>query len=138
MMAGKYTGIQRTYVLEDSAINRYTGVTYGSTEGSCKIPTADNAVFLGVVDNDERINDPLRAGGNQAGRNVAVHIDGYGEIKLSGTVNYGDMLILGNGGVAKKVPATAGQYNVIGFAEKAGADGEIIPFRIQPFTYTVA
>lgn len=137
-MAGKYTGTQRTYVLEDSEIKRYTGVTYGSTEGYCKTPVADNAIFLGVVDNDERINDPLRAGGNQAGRNVAVHIDGYGEIRISGNVNYGDMLILGSGGVAKKVPSTPGQYNVIGFAEKSGVDGEIIPFKIQPFSYTVA
>ena len=137
-MAGKYTGTQRTYVLEDSEIKRYTGVTYGSTEGYCKIPEADNVKFLGVVDNDERINDPLRAGGNQAGRNVAVHIDGYGEIRISGNVNYGDMLILGKGGVAKKIPSTPGQYIVIGFAEKSGVDGEIIPFKIQPFSYTVA
>jgi len=137
-MAGKYTGTQRTYVIEDSEIKRYTGVTYGSTEGGCKIPTSDNAVFLGVVDNDERVNDPIRAGGNQQGRNIAVHIDGYGEIKLGGNVNYGDMLILGAGGTAKKIPTTAGQYNVIGFAEKAGSTGEIIPFGICRITYTIA
>ena len=137
-MAGKYTGTQRTYAIEDSEIKRYTGVTYSNNEGFCKIPTSDNAVFLGVVDNDERINDPIRAGGDQSGRNIAVHIDGYGEIKISGNVNYGDMLILAQGGKAKKIPTASGQYNVIGFAEKAGSDGEIIPFRICRITYTIA
>lgn len=108
-MAGKNTGLQRTYQIGDAdGVAMYTGVTYGTTDGSVIKPTVDNAVFVGVVDNDERINDPLRAGGSQAGRDVAVQVTGYGAIKLSGTVSYGDRLILGVGGVAKKLPSGTG------------------------------
>lgn len=137
-MAGKLTKTQRTYKIEDAdGIAMYTGVTYGTKEGYVKKPTADNAIPVGIVDNDERINDPLRAGGSQAGRDVAVQVDGYGAIKISGTVAYGDRLILGEGGVAKKMPETAGTYNVIGFAEKDGADGDVIPVKMNYHTFIV-
>lgn len=137
-MAGKLTKTQRTYKIEDAdGIAMYTGVTYGTKEGYVKKPTADNAIPVGIVDNDERINDPLRAGGNQAGRDVAVQVDGYGAIKISGTVAYGDRLILGEDGVAKKMPETAGTYNVIGFAEKDGADGDVIPVKMNYHTFIV-
>jgi hypothetical protein len=108
-MAGKLTKTQRTYKIEDAdGIAMYTGVTYGTEEGYVKKPTADNAIPVGIVDNDERINDPLRAGGSQAGRDVAVQVDGYGAIKISGNVAYGDRLILGAGGVAKSCPLGSG------------------------------
>lgn len=138
-MAGKKTGLQRTYQIEDAnGVAMYTGVTYGTTEGSVKKPTADNAVPVGIVDNDERINDPLRAGGDQSGRDVAVQVDGYGAIKISGAVNYGDRLILATGGSAKKMPATAGTYNVVGFAEKSGVDGDVIPVKMSFHVYVQA
>lgn len=108
-MAGKKTGLQRTYQIGDAdGVAMYTGVTYGAIEGQVIKPVADNAVPVGIVDNDERINDPLRAGGDQTGRDVAVQVDGYGAIKISGNVSYGDRLILGIGGVAKKMPDGTG------------------------------
>lgn len=138
-MAGKKTGLQRTYQIGDAdGVAMYTGVTYGTKEGEVIKPTADNAVAVGIVDNDERINDPLRAGGSQAGRDVAVQVDGYGAIKVSGNVAFGDKLILATGGAAKKMPTAAGKYNVIGFAEKAGVDGDIIPVKMCVFVETVA
>lgn len=137
-MAGKYTGLQKAYAIENEEIPMYTGVTYGSKDGFVAIPEADNAVPLGVVDNDERINDPMRAGGNQYGRNIAVHLEGIAEIKLSGTVGYGERVILGAGGVAKALPKTSGTYNVLGFAEKAGTDGDVIPVRLATHVITVA
>jgi len=137
-MAGKFTGLQKTYQIGDpDGIALYTGVTYGVQDGYVVKPTADNAVFVGVVDNDERINDPIRAGGTQTGRNIAVHVDGYGEIRIGDTVAYGNMLILGTGGVAKALPETPGTYNVIGFAEKSGVNGDVIPFKIAVMTVTV-
>ena len=137
-MAGKKTGLQRTYQIGDAdGVAMYTGVTYGATEGQVIKPVADNAVPVGIVDNDERINDPLRAGGDQTGRDVAVQVDGYGAIKISGNVSYGDRLILGIGGVAKKMPDGTGNYNVLGFAEKSGVDGDIIPVKMNFHTYRV-
>lgn len=138
-MAGKFTGLQKTYQIGDAdGIALYTGVTYGDKDGYVVKPTADNAVFVGVVDNDERIDDPICAGGDQTGRNIAVHVEGYGEIRIAGTVAYGDKLILGKGGVAKAMPNTPGTYNVIGFAEKSGVDGDVIPFKIAVMTVTIA
>lgn len=239
-MPGKLTGIQRTYQCgKEEGIRMYLGVTYGTVEGQVVLPDTDNAVFVGVVDNDERVNDPIRAGGSQLGRDIAVHITGYGAIEIDGNVAYGGRLILGAGGVAKAMPegtqevtnitvikaptesgnitiklggtdiivaleqdthttaalaadaiATAlsslegytvqatqavvtvtaakkgaevdatfngggtgaeatvevsvqgspelsGTYNVIGYAEKSGVSGDVIPFRIAPHTYTI-
>ena len=137
-MAGKFTGLQKTYQIGDAdGIALYTGVTYGAEDGYVVKPTAENAVFVGVVDNDERINDPIRAGGDQTGRNIAVHVDGYGEIRIADIVEYGDKLILGIGGVAKAMPDEPGTYNVIGFAEKSGVAGDVIPFKIAVMTVTI-
>lgn len=136
-MAGKTTVLQKTYQIEDSAVNLYTAVTYGAVVGSCKIPTADNAVPLGIVDNDERAADALRSGLDQTGRNIAVKLDGIGEVKLAGQVTYGTRVILGEGGTVKALPTDAGTYNVIGYAEKTGEDGDVIPVRIAPQSVVV-
>ena len=85
---------------------------------------------LGVVDSDERIDDPIRAGGDQTGRQVAVKLEGIAEIKLTGSVQAGDRVILAAGGLAKKMPNEPGIYNVLGFAEKNGEDGDVIPVRM--------
>lgn len=133
-MAGQNTGLQRTYVLEDAEGKMFTGMTYGSGEGSVKAPTADNAPFVGVITNDERLDDPLRAGGSQAGRNITVQVGGYGSIRLAGTVEYGDKLILAADGKAKKMPAaivTDETYNVIGEAQKGGDADDVVPFKIE-------
>lgn len=131
-MAGKFTRWQLTYKIEGDGIPMYTGVTYGTNEGFCKIPTNDGAYPLGVVDNDERLDIPFHAGGNQNGRNIAVKVECIADIRLSGNVNYGDEVILeANTGNAKKLPTTPGSYWVLGRAEKAGVNGDIIPVRIE-------
>lgn len=137
-MAGKTTGLQKTYKIEDAdGVALYRVVTYGSADGFVKKPTADGAIPVGIVDNDERLNISFQAGGSQAGRDVAVQLDQIGEVELDGTCAYGDRLIVGIGGLVKKLPATAGTYHVIGFAEKAGVDGDIIPVRMAYHTATV-
>lgn len=130
-MAGKTTVLQKTYVLEDSAISLYTGVTRGTADGGCAIPDADNAVPLGVVDNDERVADALRSGTTQTGRDVAVKTMGIAEVKASGVIAYGARVILGANGVVKALPEVAGTYNVLGFAEKTAGDGDVIPVTIN-------
>jgi hypothetical protein len=116
-MAGKYTGTQRTYVAED-IIERYRGVTYGASEEGCKLPGADNKVFLGVIDNDSA---PV------ADRDVAVKTDGYGEIELDGSCVYGCRLILADDGYAKRMPENPGVAEVteITVNSVALADGDL-------------
>jgi hypothetical protein len=138
-MAGKFTRLQKTYRIDAANVNptttlnevpMYRGVTQ-SGEDLCKLPTADNAVPLGFVDNDERLVDPLRGGGgSQAGKQIAVKLEGIAEIALSGTIAAGDKVIFATGGFAKKCPTATGAYNVVGYAEKAGVDGDVIPVRI--------
>jgi len=128
-MAGKYTGTQRTYVAEE-IMERYRGVVYGSNEEGCKLPSADNAMFLGVIDNDSA---PV------ADRNVAVKIDGYGEIKLSGSCEYGNRLILADDGYAKRMPQNPGIAEVteIEVDSVAGASGNLT-ITLNGTDYTVA
>lgn len=137
-MAGKFTRLQKTYLIEDAdGVAMYTGVVH-SGENKCKKPVADNEIPLGVVDNDERIDDPMRAGGSQANRQVAVKLEGIAEIILKDTITAGDRVILGEGGTALAMPATAGVYNVLGFAEKSGVDGDVIPVRMTYHVFTIA
>ena len=137
-MAGKFTRLQKTYLMDDSdGIEMYTGVVQ-SGEGRCKKPTEDNGIPLGIVDSDERIDDPVRAGGSQKNRQIAVKLEGIAEIKLSGAVQAGDRIILAAGGLAKKIPTEAGVYNILGFAEKNGEDGDVIPVRMAYHVFQIA
>ena len=136
-MAGKFTGLQKTYKIMDAdGVALYTGVVMAG-ENQCKKPEEDNEIPLGVVDNDERIDDPIRAGGDQTGRQVAVKLEGIAEIKLTGAIQAGDRVILAVGGLAKKMPEDAGTYNVLGFAEKNGEDGDVIPVRMAYHVMTI-
>lgn len=136
-MAGKFTRLQKSYkIMDPDGVAQYTGVVMAG-ENQCKKPVGDNEVPLGVVDNDERINDSIRAGGDQTGRQVAVKLEGIAEIKLTGSVQAGDRVILAAGGLAKKMPTDPGVYNVLGFAEKNGEDGDVIPVRMAYHVMTV-
>lgn len=144
-MAGQYTRWQMTYRIASDNVNpdtskneipMYRAVMFAGEE-HCKLPTADNAIPLGVVDNDERLDDPLRDGGSQAERQIAVKLDGIASLTLDGTVAAGDRVILAAGGKGKALPATAGKYNVLGFAEKAGVAGDVIPVRMAYHVYEV-
>lgn len=145
-MPGQYTRLQMTYRIASDNVNpttgkneipQYRGVVHAG-EGICKLPDDDNLIPLGVVDRDERLDDPLRDGGSQAGRQIAVKLEGYAMIELAEAVAVTDKVILGEGGFAKKLPDTAGVYNVLGFAEKAGDVGDVIPVRMVYHVVTVA
>ncbi|SNS22239.1 hypothetical protein SAMN05446037_100692 [Anaerovirgula multivorans] len=137
-MAGQFTRLQKTYQIEDTdGVKLYTGVVH-SGENKCKKPTADNEIPLGVIDNDERANDSaFSAGGSQTNRNVAVKLEGIASIKASGVIPAMSRVILGAGGVAKAIPSDAGTYNVLGFAEKAAEDGDVIPVRMAYHVITI-
>lgn len=138
-MPGQLTTQQRSYRIAAANVNpgnankneipRYRGVIL-SAEDEVKLPTAANAIPEGIVFNDERLYDAKGDGGSQAGRQIAVHnLVSFPSIELNGTVAAGDRLILDAGGYAIKIPAVAGTYNVIGFAQRAGVDGDVIAFR---------
>lgn len=139
-MAGKNTGLTRTYQIEGAAglaLNR--GVTYGTANGAVKVPTVDNTKFVGVSSTDAVVDNTMSGGGSQAGKDVAITVAGYGEIVLGvGGATYGDELILGTGGVALTLPAAAAKYNVIGVAEKTGVAGDVVPFKITVYSKVVA
>jgi hypothetical protein len=134
-MAGKNTGLTRTYQIEDAAgLALNYGVTYGTADGAVKKPLSDNLKMVGVSSTDAVVDNNMSAGGSQAGKDVAITVAGFGEIVLgTGGAAYGEELILATGGVAKKCPTADGTYNIIGIAEKAGAAGDVIPFVIKQY-----
>lgn len=148
-MAGMFTGLQKSYKIDATNLNpdtnlneipMYRGVVF-SSENVCKLPTADNLVPLGVVDNDERLATALSDGGSQAGRQIAVQLNGISMLQLGGTVAEGERVYLGIGGKGLQVPTTANatpiNYNVIGFAEKSGGIGDVVPVRMQYHVFTI-
>lgn len=136
-MAGQFTGLQKSYINTDAdGIAMYTGVVLDGAN-QCKKPETDNEIPLGVVVNDERLADGHSAGGDQSGKQIAVMLDGIASIKLEDSVSAGDKVILATGGTAKKCPSTSGKYNVLGFAEKDGIAGDVIPVRMAYHVHTV-
>lgn len=139
-MAGQYTRLQKSYkIMDANGVGLYRGVVL-TGEDECKKPTAENAIPLGVVDNDQRLDIPFQASGDQTGRQVAVKLEGIALIELSGTVALGDRIVLDTGGLAKATSALAPSTvaNVLGFAERAGVTGDVIPVRMQYHTFTTA
>lgn len=120
-MAGQTTGMQKTYILEDSLIEQNTAVTYGLSEGGCAVPLVDNAIPLGVVTNDEKLTNAPSAGGVQTGRNVAVQLSGIAKVTLSGNVGYGERVIMAAGGKVKRMPQNPGVAEVTEIKVTAGA-----------------
>lgn len=138
-MAGQTTGLQKSYkIMDPDGVGLYRIVTYGANDNECIKPVTDNVVPIGVVCNDERINDPLRAGGNQVGRQVAVQLTQIASVELAEAVEYGAPVMVGQSGFGKAVPSTPGSYHCIGFAEKTGGAGEVIPVRLAYHIVTVA
>lgn len=121
-MAGQTTGLQKTYILEDPMIEKYTAVTHGMREGGCMTPSTDNAIPLGVITNDEKLVDAPSAGGFQEGRNVAVQLSGIAKVRLSGNVRYGERVILAAGGTVKRMPQNPGVQEVTEITIKSGTD----------------
>lgn len=106
-MAGKFTDLQKSYrIMDADGVSLYRIVTYGDNDNECKKPAIDNLVPLGIVDNDERIVDPLRGAGegDQSGKQVAVKLNGIGNVALIGNVSYGDRVIAAEGGYVKRMP----------------------------------
>lgn len=136
-MAGQFTRLQKSYMITDAdGVEMYRGVVMDGAN-KCKKPVGDNEIPLGVVDNDERLADGHSASGDQSGKQVAVKLEGIASITLEDSVTAGDRVILATGGTAKKCPSTTGTYNILGFAEKDGIKGDVIPVRMAYHLFTV-
>lgn len=130
----------KTYKIEDAAgVAVYRAVVYGAAEGGCKKPTAaGEGKFCGITQQAQATQN----------RSVPVKDDGISFAVASGVIAYGDAVYVGDntGKVAScQTALAAGLANpasvlyVIGFAETAaGADGDIIKVRIQPFVAPLA
>jgi hypothetical protein len=132
-MSGQWTQAQFTYKIDASnydGIGKYYGVVM-TGEDTVNLPTANNQLVAGIVTNDEKLATALSAGGNQGGKNIAVQVQGVAMLKLSGTVAVNGRVILASGGTGIACPTTAGVYNMVGFAEKAGVSGDVIPVRLN-------
>ncbi len=127
-MTGGLTKLQKTYKAK-VAIAQYLGVVFDS-EDTCKLPTADNQVPLGVVWNDEQ---------PRAGKNISVAIDGYSVIKAGATITAGMEVVLKTGGsIMPATSLTAGtQANILGIAENSGIANDLITVRIEKKIRTI-
>jgi hypothetical protein len=138
-MAGKFTRLQKSYKIMDAdGVGLYRVVKL-TGENECKKTTADNDIPLGVVDSDQRLDIPFQAGGDQTGRQVAVKLEGIAEVELAEPVAVGDRVVATANGLIKPASALpAGtKANVLGFAEKSGVAGDVIPVRMAYHVYEV-
>lgn len=138
-MAGKFTRLQKSYKIMDAdgvALYRVVKLT---GENECKKTIAENEIVLGAVDNDERLDVAYQASGDQTGRQVAVKLEGIAELELAAPVAVGDRIIAAPAGLVKNLAdlAVGTQANVIGFAEKGGEEGDVIPVRMAYHVFTV-
>jgi hypothetical protein len=138
-MAGQFTRLQKSYrIMDADGVGLYRIVKL-TGENECQKTKADNELPLGVVDNDQRLDISYQASGDQTGRQVAVKLEGIALIELAETVAIGDRIVAADLGLAKSASALAAgtQANVIGFAEKGGEQGDVIPVRMAFHVFTV-
>jgi len=138
-MAGQFTDTQKTYKIKDaSGVAMYHGVSR-SAENEVRVPTDVNEIPVGIVSNDERLNLPFHADGSQAGRNIAVQLDGIANVILGEPIAVNERVVLGVGGVLMKATGLpkGTQANVLGFTEKGGVIGDVVPVMIAYHVYTI-
>jgi hypothetical protein len=137
-MAGQTVALVKAYPIDNaSGVNQYVCVVQGASDGSCKLPTAQNAPgFLGVTI-EQQTNQ------NKA---VAVCKSGLVRVTAGGTITRGDRLAINStaGDVYSveaaitAAPGTAKVFNVVGMAEVSAVSGDIFSMWIMPFLVSVA
>lgn len=99
-----------------------------TTETAGNITTAATQVALGVLQNKPT-----------SGQVMEVAVGGNCKVKLGGTVAINDPLVSdGNGKAIAATRAIAGAQplsNVIGYARRAGVDGDVIEMEVAKFPY---
>lgn len=113
-------GLTKTYLAEGT-IAASTIIKAGSAEGAVAQATASTDGIMGVA---ERINA-------DAGERVDCIHAGITDVRLGGSVAYGDWLTSGASGQAvKAAPAAGANAQVVGKALAHGVVGDIIPMLI--------
>lgn len=133
-MAGNVTGFQRPFTFRANATYETVGidqaVVYTGTAREVEVPETDNLVPVGIVSYQYEDRD---------GGTVAVQLDRIAEIVADEDINFGDEIIVGAGGVAKKADGlTAGTVaNILGEAQNTVVEGQKVQVLIRPRAKTV-
>lgn len=125
-MGGNTTGFQKTFVFRATegyeTIGMQQAVTFGTGEKEVIVPSADNAIPVGVVTYQYEERD---------GAHVAVQLDRIAEVEAAEAISYGETVIIGAGGKIKRAEGVA-NANILGVAHSTGAKGEMVQVLIAP------
>jgi hypothetical protein len=126
-MAGATYVLDKTYKCKTAGgIGRFRAVTKGSNDGEVLLPSAANAVCMGITQEAVTATD----------RNISVRKYGITRAVAGGTIAAGDWLeIADNTGALRTATLTAGAYtvhNIVGQAEAAAVSGDIFPVFLTP------
>src|SRR6185312_3898843 len=133
-MAGNVTGFQRPFTFRANATHTTVGidqaVVYGSAIREVEVPEQDNLRPVGVVSYQYEDRD---------GGTVAVQLDMIAEIRAAEGISFGDEIIVGAGGVAKKADGLASGTvaNILGEAQNTVVSGQLVQVLIRPRAKTV-
>jgi hypothetical protein len=112
-----------------AAITGFLIVKASAANGTVEIAGANTDLLVGVVD----------AMGVAASGMADIGLVGQGEVRLGGTVAFGDQLTSDAAGKAiKALPSNSTQVRTIGFAHAPGVADDIIPYHIAPGTLSKA
>jgi hypothetical protein len=106
-----------------AAIAGYLIVKASAANGTVEIASAATDLLIGAIDSL----------GVEASGIADISLVGQGEVRLGGTVAFGEPLTADAAGKAiKALPANSTQVRIIGFAHAAGVADDIIPYHIAP------
>lgn len=133
-MAGNVTGFQRPYTFRKNDTFDTVGidqaVVYTGVAREVEVPEVDNEIPVGIVSYQYEDRD---------GGTVAVQLDRIAEIVAAENITFGEEIIVGAGGKAKRaLGLVAGTVaNILGEAQNTVNAGDKVQVLIRPRAKTV-
>lgn len=133
-MAGNVTGFQRPYTFRANDTFKTVGtdqaVVYSDQMREVEIPEVDNLIPVGIVSYQYEDRD---------GGTVAVQLDRIAEIVADEPIAFGEEIIVGIGGKAKRALGLAegSVANILGEAQNTVNAGDKVQVLIRPRAKTV-
>jgi len=106
-------------VSEDLSSKKYYFMKIGASDNSALLNDSLGGYVVGVL--DEEID------GSSNTKTARLNVDGFGKVKLSGTVARGGEIVSAADGTG--VASSAADQFVVGHAEQSGVSGDIIEFK---------